>query len=79
GDIHGDDTAIDAISNDTRTLAPDSLYVALRGERFDGQDFAADAVARGASAMLVERLLDVAVPPIVVGDSEHARGRIAAG
>lgn len=79
GDIHGDDTAIDAISNDTRTLSPGSLYVALRGERFDGHDFAADAVARGASAMLVERLLDVAVPQIVVADSEHALGRIAAG
>lgn len=79
GDIHGDDTAIDAISNDTRTLAPGSLYVALRGERFDGHDFAADAVARGASAMLVERLLDVPVPQIVVADSEHALGRIAAG
>ena len=79
GEIHGDDVAIDAISNDTRTLAPGSLYVALRGERFDGHDFAADAVARGASAMLVERLLEVAVPQIVVGDSEHALGRIAAG
>lgn len=79
GEIHGEDTAIDAISNDTRTLAPGSLYVALRGERFDGHDFAADAVARGASAMLVERLLDVAVPQIVVGDSEYALGRIAAG
>jgi UDP-N-acetylmuramoyl-tripeptide--D-alanyl-D-alanine ligase len=79
GDIHGEDTAIDTISNDTRTLAPGSLYVALRGERFDGHDFAADAVARGASAMLVERLLEVAVPQIVVGDCEHALGRIAAG
>ncbi len=79
GEIHGEDTAIDAISNDTRTLAPGSLYVALRGERFDGHDFAADAVARGASAMLVERLLDVALPQIVVADSQHALGRIAAG
>lgn len=79
GEIHGDDTAIDAISNDTRTLAPGSLYVALRGERFDGHDFAADAIARGASAMLVERLLDLPVPQIVVADSEHALGRIAHG
>ncbi|WP_312707059.1 UDP-N-acetylmuramoyl-tripeptide--D-alanyl-D-alanine ligase [Stenotrophomonas sp.] len=79
GEIHGEDTAIDAISNDTRTLAPGSLYVALRGERFDGHDFAADAVARGASAMLVERLLDVALPQIAVADSQHALGRIAAG
>ena len=40
GEIHGEDTAIDAISNDTRTLAPGSLYVALRGERFtyEGRD-----------------------------------------
>lgn len=79
GEIHGDDTAIDAISNDTRTLAPGSLYVALRGERFDGHDFAADAVARGASALLVERLLDLPLPQIVVADSEHALGRIAHG
>ena len=42
GEIHGDDVAIDAISNDTRSLGPGSLYVALRGERFDGHDFAAD-------------------------------------
>ena len=79
GESHGEDATIDAISNDTRTLAPGSLYVALRGERFDGHDFAADAAARGASAMLVERLLDVALPQIVVADSEHALGRIAAG
>jgi len=79
GEIHGDDTAIDAISKDTRTLAPGSLYVALRGDRFDGHDFAADAVARGASAMLVERLLDVALPQILVADTQHALGRIAHG
>lgn len=79
GEIHGEDTAIDAISKDTRTLAPGSLYVALRGDRFDGHDFAADAVARGASAMLVERLLDVALPQILVADTQHALGRIAHG
>lgn len=79
GEIHGDDTVIDAVSNDTRTLAPGSLYVALRGERFDGHDFAADALARGASAMLVERLLDVAVPQVLVANTELALARIAAG
>jgi UDP-N-acetylmuramoyl-tripeptide--D-alanyl-D-alanine ligase len=79
GEIHGEDTAIDAISKDTRTLDPGSLYVALRGDRFDGHDFAADAVARGASAMLVERLLDVALPQILVADTQHALGRIAHG
>ena len=57
GELHGDDAMIDAVGNDTRALASGSLYVALRGERFDGHDFAADAVARGASGLLVDRLL----------------------
>jgi UDP-N-acetylmuramoyl-tripeptide--D-alanyl-D-alanine ligase len=79
GEIHGDDTVIDAVSNDTRTLAAGSLYVALHGERFDGHDFAADALARGASAMLVERLLDIPVPQVLVANAEVALARIAAG
>jgi len=77
GQIHGDDVAIDAIGNDTRTLAPGSLYVALRGERFDGHDFAASAVDNGASALLVERLLPLDVPQVVVADAERALARIA--
>ncbi|KAF1013990.1 MAG: UDP-N-acetylmuramoyl-tripeptide--D-alanyl-D-alanine ligase [Stenotrophomonas maltophilia] len=79
GEIHGDDAAIDAISNDTRQLAAGSLYVALRGERFDGHDFATDAQARGASALLVERLLPVELPQVLVADSERALARIVAG
>ncbi|WP_225764784.1 UDP-N-acetylmuramoyl-tripeptide--D-alanyl-D-alanine ligase [Stenotrophomonas sp. Marseille-Q4652] len=79
GELHGEDTTIDAISNDTRTLAGGSLYVALRGERFDGHDFAADAVMRGASALLVERLLEVELPQVLVADAELALARIAAG
>jgi UDP-N-acetylmuramoyl-L-alanyl-D-glutamate--2,6-diaminopimelate ligase len=38
------------------------------GQRADGHDFAADAVGRGAVALLVERPLDVPVPQVVVGD-----------
>jgi UDP-N-acetylmuramoyl-tripeptide--D-alanyl-D-alanine ligase len=79
GEIHGDDVAIDAISNDTRQMSPGSLYVALRGERFDGHDFGTDAQARGASALLVERLLPLDLPQVLVADSELALARIAAG
>ena len=77
GQIHGDDVAIDAIGNDTRTLVPGSLYVALRGERFDGHDFAANALEQGASALLVDRLLPLDVPQVVVADTEQALARIA--
>ncbi|NIK08273.1 UDP-N-acetylmuramoyl-tripeptide--D-alanyl-D-alanine ligase [Xanthomonas arboricola] len=80
GELHGDDAMIDTVGNDTRTLANGSLYVALRGERFDGHDFAADAVAHGASGLLVDRLLPaLSVPQVLVGNTELALARIAAG
>lgn len=80
GELHGEDLAVDAIAHDTRELVPGGLYVALRGERFDGHDFAADAVARGAVALLVERRLELpGIPQVLVEDSERALGRIAAG
>ncbi|WP_394686747.1 UDP-N-acetylmuramoyl-tripeptide--D-alanyl-D-alanine ligase [uncultured Xanthomonas sp.] len=79
-ELHGDDVAIDAISHDTRSLAAGSLYVALRGERFDGHAFVADAATRGASALLVERVQpQIELPQIVVADTELALARIAAG
>ena len=43
------------VSIDTRTLAPGALYIAIRGERFDGADFAAEAVAKGAAGIVVAR------------------------
>ncbi|KAF1697865.1 UDP-N-acetylmuramoylalanyl-D-glutamyl-2, 6-diaminopimelate--D-alanyl-D-alanine ligase [Pseudoxanthomonas jiangsuensis] len=79
GELHGEDVPVDAITQDTRQLAAGSLYVALRGERFDGHDFAADALARGASALLVERRLELDAPQVLVADSERALARIAAG
>ncbi|WP_305806083.1 UDP-N-acetylmuramoyl-tripeptide--D-alanyl-D-alanine ligase [Stenotrophomonas sp. YIM B06876] len=79
GEVHGEDVSVDAIGTDTRVLAPGSLYVALRGERFDGHDFVADAIARGADALLVEVLQDTALPQIVVASAELALARIAAG
>ena len=43
------------VSIDTRTLKPGDLYVAIRGERFDGAEFAADAIAAGAGGVVVPR------------------------
>jgi UDP-N-acetylmuramoyl-tripeptide--D-alanyl-D-alanine ligase len=43
------------VSTDTRTLRPGALFVALRGERFDGNRFIAEALSRGARAALVSR------------------------
>ncbi|HZZ83838.1 MAG TPA: UDP-N-acetylmuramoyl-tripeptide--D-alanyl-D-alanine ligase [Anaeromyxobacteraceae bacterium] len=45
---------VDGVSTDTRTLAPGSCFVALRGERFDGHDHVAAALAGGAACAVVE-------------------------
>lgn len=71
------------ISKDTRTLLPGSLYVALRGNNFDGHDFLPVARAQGAGAALVERDHPLAgagvdLPLIRVGDPLVALGQMAA-
>jgi UDP-N-acetylmuramoyl-tripeptide--D-alanyl-D-alanine ligase len=53
--IHsGPQLSYEAVSTDTRTLAPGALFVALVGERYDAHEFLKDAVARGATAAVVE-------------------------
>ncbi len=77
--IVGDaETLVTGVSIDTRTISPGAIYVALRGERFDGHDFAADAGRRGAAALLVERVLPLPLPQLVVSDTRRALGAIAA-
>jgi len=49
------ETAVREVVTDSRALAPGDLFVALRGPRFDGHDFAAEALSRGAAGVMVER------------------------
>jgi UDP-N-acetylmuramoyl-tripeptide--D-alanyl-D-alanine ligase len=76
------DVLIDAVSTDTRELdAGDGravLYVALRGERFDGHEHAEAALEGGARALLVSRQLEVALPQVVVVDTQRALAALAA-
>ena len=47
--------AFDSVSIDTRTLTPGALYLGIRGERFDGADFADKAVDAGATGIVLPR------------------------
>jgi UDP-N-acetylmuramoyl-tripeptide--D-alanyl-D-alanine ligase len=82
GRLHGADVLIDAVATDTRTLdASDgraALYVALKGERFDGHDHVANAAEAGARALLVARELESVLPQVVVSDTERALAALAA-
>jgi UDP-N-acetylmuramyl pentapeptide synthase len=78
GQLHGSDLTIADVTTDTRKVTPGSLFVALVGERFDAHDFAADAIASGAQALLVNRRLAVDVPQVVVADTRIAFGQLGA-
>merc|ERR1711965_84345 len=79
--MRGEDRTLSAVSTDTRTLGPDSLFVALRGERFDGHAFLAQARDAGAVAALVEDGSDSSVfdADVRVADTRQGLGRLAAG
>ncbi|HWI23630.1 MAG TPA: UDP-N-acetylmuramoyl-tripeptide--D-alanyl-D-alanine ligase [Lysobacter sp.] len=80
GRVRGSDaTTVDIVATDTRALpAGAPLFVALKGERFDGHDHVAAAAQGGAVAALVSRELDIALPQVVVADTERALAALAA-
>jgi len=69
---------IESVSTDSRTLKAGALFVALRGPRFDGHDYAAAARQRGAAALMVEHPVPVDLPQLRVADARRALGRAAA-
>jgi len=66
------------VSTDTRTVGKGQLFVAIRGEHFDGHDFLAVAKERGALAALVDGKYDSNAPlPVLVADeTRRALGRL---
>jgi UDP-N-acetylmuramoyl-tripeptide--D-alanyl-D-alanine ligase len=74
----GGDARFEGLSTDTRTLARGQLFVAIRGERFDGHRFLDVAKERGAAGALVDgRYGEPApLPVIVADDTRRALGRL---
>jgi UDP-N-acetylmuramoyl-tripeptide--D-alanyl-D-alanine ligase len=79
----GDNCSFSGVSTDSRTIAPGELFVALRGEHFDGHHYVAAAQARGAAAAVVasdavDRLRSTGLPLIVVAETRLSLGALAA-
>ena len=77
----GRDIEFVAVGSDSRAVTPRMLFVALRGERFDGHDFVPEVLAAGAAGALVERRWADAhpgLPLIPVVDTRVALGQLAA-
>ncbi len=60
------------LAYDARRVEPGTLFFCVRGAQADGHDFAAEAVANGAVALVVERPLDLPVPQLLVADARAA-------
>ncbi len=78
-EVHGDlNVSVNEITHNSKNISTGCLFCCVVGENVDGHEFAADAVKNGASAVLVERKLNIEVPQIVVDDVRTAMGYFAA-
>jgi len=78
GSLQGADMPFRGVSTDTRSLRAGELFIALHGPNFDGTEFLQQAVNNQAAGAVVERQLSADLPTIVVDDSLHALGQLAA-
>jgi UDP-N-acetylmuramoyl-tripeptide--D-alanyl-D-alanine ligase len=79
GTLRGSNVEFSRVATDTRSIQPGDLFVALKGERFDGHSYAQQALDQGAAAVLVSSdSACVASPAIVVADTRLALGQLAA-
>ncbi|WP_374606404.1 UDP-N-acetylmuramoyl-tripeptide--D-alanyl-D-alanine ligase [Thermomonas sp.] len=79
GRLVGANRVVDGVATDTRALpGGDALFVALKGERFDGHAHVQAAIDGGCVAVLVAHELAIDAPQVIVADTERALGAFAA-
>jgi UDP-N-acetylmuramoyl-L-alanyl-D-glutamate--2,6-diaminopimelate ligase len=72
------DVEVSGLAYSSRSVVPGTLFFCVPGFRADGHDFAPDAVARGAVALVCQRPLGLGVPEVLVDDVRAAMGPAAA-
>jgi UDP-N-acetylmuramoyl-tripeptide--D-alanyl-D-alanine ligase len=80
GTVHGAAVRYSGVTTDSRGVDAGDLFVALRGERFDGHEYVDTAVRAGAVAVMVSRQVHTVLPvaQVVVDDTRVGLGRLAA-
>jgi UDP-N-acetylmuramoyl-tripeptide--D-alanyl-D-alanine ligase len=86
GELRGEDREFEAVGTDTRALTRRALFVALKGDRYDGHDFIARAADSGAAAAMVQdqgsrikhQVSSERLPLLVVDDTRLGLGKLAA-
>ena len=78
GDPRAPPLEVSGIASDSRGVRPGDLFVARRGNAFNGHDFVSDAVGAGAAAVVSERQVDTPVPNVVAPDTVRNLGVLGA-
>lgn len=73
----GPDVTFESVGSDSRKIEAGQLFVALKGVNFDGNAFAAEAIDKGAAAVIVSDAATAARPALVVDDTRLALGLLA--
>lgn len=77
GQMLGADTEVFSVGSDSRNIIKNQLFVAIKGEKFDGNTYAAEAIKQGAAAVLVSNSQTEARPAVLVKESRLALGLLA--
>lgn len=77
GSLSGSDIRVSGVSTDTRTIEKGDLFIAIRGESFNGNDFVAQAAEKGAAAAICDGEAAADIPMIHVSDSRTAQLALA--
>jgi len=77
GELIGESVPLQGLAIDSRSTQPGDLFAAIEGGQVDGHDFAPQATAAGAAAVLTEREVKGITPQLVVSDVVKASGHFA--
>ena len=72
GRLCGENKEINNVSIDSRTVDASTLFIAIKGDRFDAHDFVKDVEKSGAAAVMCHREVDCGLPVIYVDDTKKA-------
>ncbi len=77
GKLIGEDAEFHSVSADTRTLKKGDIFIALKGENFDGHEYIKAAADAGALGAMVSHFVETTIPLLVVADTRLSLGHLA--
>lgn len=72
GELCGDNLIISDVSIDSRQISPETLFIAIKGDRFDAHSFIPEVQANGAKAVMCHEKVECDIPVIYVKDTKKA-------